>query len=238
MYVCIFRQHFFVNENFIKHNRHFISTYFLLDPFEFPYYFYRIRGELIYVLSIVVCIPSTFCPTLGHHQGRIYYKSDVTFVLAYNYCLRASLPLKIMAFAFKWNSIISASSWRHSSTLALVWKLIKFKFNGSFYFVSGVVLSYEIDNDFSWYFSLSFMSIRGHIKRNLLTWKKKESVCDVMANMLDCDIRVNEFEPQSRYYAVVKLSLGNVWPSLFPHQVGGGWIVPLLFFYKACFGIK
>ena len=41
-----------------------MSTYFLLDPFEFPYYFYRILGELIYVLSIVACIPSTFCPTL------------------------------------------------------------------------------------------------------------------------------------------------------------------------------
>ena len=36
--------------NFIKHNRHFMSTYFLLDPFEFPYYFYRIRGELIFVI--------------------------------------------------------------------------------------------------------------------------------------------------------------------------------------------
>ena len=47
-----------------------MSTCFLLDPFEFPYYFYRIRGELIYVLSIVVHIPSTFCPTLGYHQGR------------------------------------------------------------------------------------------------------------------------------------------------------------------------
>ena len=87
-----------------------MSTYFLLDPFKFPYDFYRIRGELIYVLSVVVCIPCTFCPTLGHHQGRIYYKSDVTFVLAYYYCVRASLPLKIMAFAFKWNSIISVSS--------------------------------------------------------------------------------------------------------------------------------
>ena len=73
--------------NFIKHNRHFMSTYFLLDPFEFPYYFYCILGELIYVLSIVACIPSTFCPTLGHHQGRIYYKSDVTFVLAYYNCV-------------------------------------------------------------------------------------------------------------------------------------------------------
>ena len=83
--------HFFVNTNFIKHNRH-LSTYFLLDPFEFPYYFYRIRGELIYVLSIVVCIPSTFCPTFGHHQGRIYYKSEVTSVLAYSNYVRTSLP--------------------------------------------------------------------------------------------------------------------------------------------------
>ena len=87
-----------------------MSTYFFPDPVEFPYYFYRIRGELIYVLSIVVCIPSTFCPTLGHHQERIYYKSDVTFVLAYYHNVKAFLPLKIMAFAFKWVSIISVSS--------------------------------------------------------------------------------------------------------------------------------
>ena len=69
-----------------------------------------ILGELIYVLSIVACIPSTFCPTLGHHQGRIYYKSDVTFVLAYYYCVRASLPLKVLAFVFECDSIFSASS--------------------------------------------------------------------------------------------------------------------------------
>ena len=110
MYICIFRQHFFVNANFIEHNRHFMPTYSLLDPFEFPYYFYRIRGELIKVLSIIVCIPSTFCPTLGHHQGRICYKSDVTFVLANYYCVRTSLLLEIMALAFKCNSVNSASS--------------------------------------------------------------------------------------------------------------------------------
>ena len=46
IYICIFRQHFFVNANFIKHNRHFMPTYSLLDPFEFPYYFYRIRGGI------------------------------------------------------------------------------------------------------------------------------------------------------------------------------------------------
>ena len=33
-----------------------MPTYFLLDPFEFPYYFYRIRGELIQVLSIYIYI--------------------------------------------------------------------------------------------------------------------------------------------------------------------------------------
>ena len=62
IYIYIY-MYIYVYANFIKHNRHFMPTYFLLDPFEFPYYFYRIRGELIYVLSIVVCIPSTFCPT-------------------------------------------------------------------------------------------------------------------------------------------------------------------------------
>ena len=31
-----------------------MPTYYLLDPFEFPYYFYRIWEELILVLSIVV----------------------------------------------------------------------------------------------------------------------------------------------------------------------------------------
>ena len=96
IYICIFRQHFFVNANFIEHNRHFMPTYSLLDPFEFLYYFYRIRGELIKVLSIVVCISSTFCLTLGNHQGRICYKSDVTFVLANYYCVRTSLVLENM----------------------------------------------------------------------------------------------------------------------------------------------
>ena len=97
IYIYIYIIYIYIYTNFIKHNRYFLSTYFLLDPFVFPYCFYRIRRELVYVLPIVVCIPSTFYPTLGHHQGRIYYKSDVTFVLAYYYGVRASLPLKIIA---------------------------------------------------------------------------------------------------------------------------------------------
>ena len=30
-----------------------MSTYFFLDPLEFPYYFYRIRGELLYVSLVL-----------------------------------------------------------------------------------------------------------------------------------------------------------------------------------------
>ena len=48
MYKCVnIYIYIYIYANFIKHNRHFMPTYFLLDPFEFPYYFYRIRGELI-----------------------------------------------------------------------------------------------------------------------------------------------------------------------------------------------
>ena len=102
-----------------------MPTYFLLDPFEFPYYFHRIRGELIYVLSIVVCIPSTFCPTLGHHQGRIYYKSDVTFVLAYYNCVRTFLLLEIMALAFTSTSLSRRLTMHLSDTSSIAQHLKK-----------------------------------------------------------------------------------------------------------------
>ena len=81
--ICTFWQHFFVNTNCIEHNRAFLSAYILLDPFILPYYFYYIRRELMYVLSIVEYILITFSPTLGHHQRRIYYKCDVNFLFAY-----------------------------------------------------------------------------------------------------------------------------------------------------------
>ena len=35
--VCKFWQHFFINTNFVEYNRHFLSTYFLVDPFILPY---------------------------------------------------------------------------------------------------------------------------------------------------------------------------------------------------------
>ena len=78
----------YIYANFIKHNRHFMSTYFLLDPFEFPYYFYRIRGELIYVLSIVVCILSTFCLTSTAKSPL--HSSNMVKQKLHHFCNRSS----------------------------------------------------------------------------------------------------------------------------------------------------
>ena len=43
-----------------------------------PYRSYDIRQELVDKPSIISYFPSTFCPNLGYHQGRMYYKSDAT----------------------------------------------------------------------------------------------------------------------------------------------------------------
>ena len=90
-YICIFWSHFFISTNFFEYNRHFLSTYFLVDPFILPYCFYSIRCELIDIFSIIVYFPSTFCPTLGHHQGRVYYKSDVTFACTLLLCKKKEI---------------------------------------------------------------------------------------------------------------------------------------------------
>ena len=69
--ICIFRQHFFVNANFIKHNRHFISTYFLLDPFEFP----------IKVILEFERIQKKIC----RHKMSIMFNEICTYIYIYIY---------------------------------------------------------------------------------------------------------------------------------------------------------
>ena len=93
MYVCmyVFFQHSFINTYFVEHKRHFLSTYFLVDSFTLPYSFYNIRRELVEVSSIIIYFPSTFCSTLGHHQGRINNKSDVTLVCTLLLCKKKSV---------------------------------------------------------------------------------------------------------------------------------------------------
>ena len=82
----------FSNANFVEYNRHSRSTYFFfVDPFILPYWFYNIRRELIDTYSIIVYFPSTFSPTLVHHQRRMYYKSVVTFVCTLLLCKKKSI---------------------------------------------------------------------------------------------------------------------------------------------------
>ena len=58
--VCVFWQHFFINTYFIKYNRHFLSTYFCVNPFVLPYWSNDIRRELVNVSSIISWAKSTW----------------------------------------------------------------------------------------------------------------------------------------------------------------------------------
>ena len=57
----------------------FLFMHFFVNTFELPYWFYDIWQELVNKPSIITCFPSTFCPISGHHQRRIYCKSNITF---------------------------------------------------------------------------------------------------------------------------------------------------------------
>ena len=100
IYIYIYWQHFFININFVEHNRHFLSTYFLVDHFILPYWFYWIRRELVDVSSIIISFPSTFCPTLGHHRRRFYNKSDVTFVCILLLCKKSVYVVAVCSVYF------------------------------------------------------------------------------------------------------------------------------------------
>ena len=86
IYIYIYWQHFFINTNFVEYYRHFQSTYFLVDPFILPYWFYSIRLELTYIFHNCL-FPKYFCSTLGHHRGRMYYKRNI-YIYIYIYIKR------------------------------------------------------------------------------------------------------------------------------------------------------
>ena len=54
-------------------------------------YFKVFSGNSLIYFSIIIYFPSSFCPTLGHHQGRVYKKSDVTFVCKLLLCKKKSI---------------------------------------------------------------------------------------------------------------------------------------------------
>ena len=85
---------------------------FFINLFELPYWSYGIRLELVDTSSIISNCPSTFCPTLGHHQRRMYYKSDVTFVCTLLLCKKKSVCTVVWCsvLLFEFVSINSVSS--------------------------------------------------------------------------------------------------------------------------------
>ena len=86
IYIYIYWQHFLIDSYLIELKRHFLSTNFFVNPFELQYWSFDFRPELVDKPSIISYFPSTFCPTFGHHQGRMYYKRDVTFVCTLLLC--------------------------------------------------------------------------------------------------------------------------------------------------------
>ena len=48
--------------------------------------------------SIIIYCPSTFCPTLDHHHGGMYYKCDVTFVYILLLCKKSVCTIWFVGF--------------------------------------------------------------------------------------------------------------------------------------------
>ena len=75
IYVYIY---IFIYTYLIEHYRHY-------DIWR-KYYRHDIRRQLVDKPSVISHFPSTFRPALSHHQERMYYKSDVTFVGTLRLC--------------------------------------------------------------------------------------------------------------------------------------------------------
>ena len=95
-----FWRHFFIDTYLIDHTRHFCLHIFFISPFELPYWSYDIRRELVDKSSIISYFSSTFCPTSGHHQGRMYYKRDVTFVCTLLLCKKSVCTVVLWSVYF------------------------------------------------------------------------------------------------------------------------------------------
>ena len=94
--------HMYIYTNFVEHNGHFLSTYFLVDPFILLYWFYSIRRELIDIFSIIVyfCLLSVRLWVII--RGECITKAmQLLYVHYYFVRRRASGPLQCVAFTFK-----------------------------------------------------------------------------------------------------------------------------------------
>ena len=97
IYVCIFKQHFFVNANFIKHNRHFMSTYFLLaestrDTYNYGQYINQFSPNTIKVIREFKRIQKKIC----RHKMSIMFNEICIYIYILPYMLGRGLYQIIM----------------------------------------------------------------------------------------------------------------------------------------------
>ena len=115
--VCVCARAAFLNAYFIEQYGHVLSTYFCILSFQLPNWFYSIRRELVDETFMTICYPSSVCSILGHHQGCVYCKSNVTFTCILLLC-KCLLFMLVCYCSFIVLSISSSSIWRHLSTLS------------------------------------------------------------------------------------------------------------------------
>ena len=148
-----------------------MSTYFFVNPFELPYWSYDIHLEFVDKSSIISYFPSTFCPTLGHHQGRMYYKSDVTFVYTLLLWKKKTVCTVVLCSVYFSNLFYKLRQWLKTfKCITTVFKINSVKFR---FYVPNILEALHIRN----------------IQPKL----------DV-ANVLDRCLEVSELELQSCYY--------------------------------------
>ena len=82
-----------------------IIDIFCRHIFVLPYWSYDIRWELVdKPFHYKLC--QTLCPTLDYHQGRVYYKSDVTFVWTLLLCKKKSVCTVAASSVYFFESVL------------------------------------------------------------------------------------------------------------------------------------
>ena len=96
VYVSIFRQHFFVNANFIKHNRQFMSTYFLRSSVRIPVLLLSYLGGIdLYIVH--------------HHHHHIVLVARISLTLS----LHSSLSFIALGRSSGQHPVSSHSCWMY-----------------------------------------------------------------------------------------------------------------------------
>ena len=93
----------YIYTNFVEYNRYFLCTYFLVDPFILPYWFYSIRRNwLIYfpLLFIFQAFSARLWTIIK--RGCFIKVMELLYVHHYSVRRRASGSLRCVAFTFKY----------------------------------------------------------------------------------------------------------------------------------------